>query len=111
MDEIDFPAELLAKATSLSISGGQKWSREEVIIEFLKEWEQLYGLYQDEGFGPIVTLWEALSVSLGRLTRLITPQGDIEGIPIGLDESGAIRVKLADGSIKTVFSAEMGEPL
>jgi len=111
LEEADYPAELLEKATSLRISGEQKWSREEIIADFLKEWEQLYFLYQEQGFSPIVTLWEALSVSLGKTVRLVTPQGDIVGVPIGLDESGAIRIQLEDGSIKPVFSAEMGEPL
>lgn len=111
LEEADYPAELLEKATSLRISSGQKWAREEIIADFLKEWEQLYFLYHDQGFGPIVTLWEALSVSLGKPARLITPQGDIVGVPIGLDESGAIRIELGDGSVKSVFSAEMGEPL
>ncbi|WP_424766236.1 biotin--[acetyl-CoA-carboxylase] ligase [Paenibacillus sp. sgz302251] len=111
LEEADYPEELLTKATSLLVAAGQKWDRTEIIAHFLKEWEQLYTLYQEQGFSPIITLWEALSVSLGVQVRLITPQGDIVGIPIGLDESGAIRVELADGSIKTVFSAEMGEPL
>ncbi|WP_339202860.1 biotin--[acetyl-CoA-carboxylase] ligase [Paenibacillus sp. FSL K6-3182] len=111
LEEADYPAELLEKATSLRISGQQKWSREEVIADFLKEWEQLYFLYQEQGFSPIVTLWEALSVSLGKTVRLTTPQGELVGIPIGLEESGAIRIQLEDGSIKPVFSAEMGEPL
>lgn len=111
LEEDDYPVELLEKATSLRIAGGQKLERIDVITDFLQEWEQLYFLYQEQGFSPIVTLWEALSVSLGKPARLITPQGDIVGVPIGLDETGAIRVQLADGSVKPVFSAEMGEPL
>ncbi|MGO4544929.1 biotin--[acetyl-CoA-carboxylase] ligase [Paenibacillus sp. 2TAB23] len=111
LEQLDYPSELLDKATSLRISSGTKWDREAVIADFLKEWEQLYYLYQEQGFGLIITLWEALSVSLGKSVRLITPQGDIVGVPVGLDDSGAIRIKLADGTIKPVFSAEMGEPL
>ncbi|RCW51075.1 biotin--[acetyl-CoA-carboxylase] ligase [Paenibacillus prosopidis] len=111
LEEDDYPVELLEKATSLRIAGGKKLERIDVITDFLQEWEQLYFLYQEQGFSPIVTLWEALSVSLGKPARLITPQGDIVGVPIGLDETGAIRIQLEDGSVKPVFSAEMGEPL
>ncbi|CAM3972510.1 biotin--[acetyl-CoA-carboxylase] ligase [Paenibacillus alkaliterrae] len=110
LEAADYPEELLEKATSLRIAAGQKWDRNELIADFLKEWEQLYFLYQEQGFSLIITLWEALSVSLGKPARLITPQGDIVGIPVGLDESGAIRVELANGLTKAVFSAEMGEP-
>ncbi|NIK77637.1 BirA family biotin operon repressor/biotin-[acetyl-CoA-carboxylase] ligase [Paenibacillus castaneae] len=111
LDKEDYPEEILEKATSLSIAGGKKWDRVDIIAAFLKEWEQLYMLYKEQGFDPIITLWEALSVSLGKATRLITPQGEIIGKPTGLDSSGAILVELADGTIKPVFSAEMGEPL
>jgi BirA family biotin operon repressor/biotin-[acetyl-CoA-carboxylase] ligase len=111
LEEDDYPAELLEKATSLRMAGNKKIDRIDVITDFLMEWEQLYFLYQEQGFSPIVTIWEALSFSLGKPARLITPQGDLVGVPIGLDESGAIRIQLADGSIKPVFSAEMGEPL
>lgn len=107
----DYTEELLEKATSLRIAGGQKLDRHEVLADFLHEWEQLYFLYEEQGFGPIITLWEALSVSLGKLARLTTPQGEIVGIPIGLDESGAIRIELEDGTLKSIFSAEMGEPI
>lgn len=107
----DYAEELLDKATSLAIASGQKWDRVDVIADFLKEWEQLYSLYQEQGFSSIITLWEALSVSLGRKVRLLTPQGDMVGVPIGLDESGAIRIRQEDGTEKSVFSAEMGEPL
>jgi BirA family biotin operon repressor/biotin-[acetyl-CoA-carboxylase] ligase len=111
LEEDDYPVELLEKATSLRMAGNKKIDRIDVITDFLMEWEQLYFLYQEQGFSPIVTIWEALSFSLGKPARLITPQGDLVGVPIGLDESGAIRIQLADGSIKPVFSAEMGEPL
>lgn len=107
----DYTEELLEKATSLRVAGGLKLDRHEVLADFLHEWEQLYFLYEEQGFGPIITLWEALSVSLGKLARLTTPQGEIVGIPIGLDESGAIRIELEDGTLKSIFSAEMGEPI
>ncbi|MCA0754380.1 biotin--[acetyl-CoA-carboxylase] ligase [Paenibacillus sp. N4] len=110
LEESDYPEELLEKAVSLRMAGGRKWDRTAIVADFLGEWERLYFLYQEQGFGPIVTLWEALSVSLGKQARLITPQGDIIGVPVGLEESGAIRIRLADGTLKSVFSAEMGEP-
>lgn len=110
LEESDYPEELLEKAVSLRMAGGRKWDRAAIVADFLTEWEKLYFLYQEQGFGPIVALWEALSVSLGKLVKLITPQGDLIGVPEGLEESGAIRIRLADGSLKSVFSAEMGEP-
>jgi birA, biotin-[acetyl-CoA-carboxylase] ligase region len=112
LEKSDYPEEILEKVTSLRIAnGGEGFDRIEVITDFLQEWEQLYFLYLEKGFDPIITLWEALSVSLHQPARLITPQGIIEGVPIGLDASGALTVRKEDGSTVVVFSAEMGEPV
>ncbi|CAH1218328.1 Bifunctional ligase/repressor BirA [Paenibacillus plantiphilus] len=106
----DYPPELLDVATSLLIESGGQIERSDVVAAFIREFEHLYALYQQEGFGPIRTLWEALSVTLHKLTRLYSPAGEFEGTPIGLDERGALLVKKSDGSIVPVFSAEMSAP-
>lgn len=110
LEQTDYPNELLAKTTSLRIAADRPFDRMEIISDFLLEWEQLYHLYQTAGFGAIGPLWEALSSSLGRPAVLITPQGVIEGVPVGLADSGAIIVEQANGERAVVFSADMGEP-
>lgn len=107
----DYPEELLEKATSLRIEAGQPFNRSTIVAQFLKEWETLYDLFLQEGFRAIAALWESLSVTIGQPVRLITPQGELEGTPIGLEESGAIRILRADGTTTAIFSAEMGEPI
>jgi BirA family biotin operon repressor/biotin-[acetyl-CoA-carboxylase] ligase len=111
LTEADYPEEVLAKAVSLRVAAGRVLNRTEMIADFLSEWEQLYELFLKEGFRPIATLWESMAVSLGRKVKLTTPQGELTGIPESLDDSGAIRVRRDDGSLVTIFSAEMGEPL
>ncbi|SDR79736.1 BirA family transcriptional regulator, biotin operon repressor / biotin-[acetyl-CoA-carboxylase] ligase [Paenibacillaceae bacterium GAS479] len=105
----DYPAELLEKAISLRLAAGRGFSRASLAASFLLEWETLYDLYLTEGFAPIRLLWEALSVSLHQKTMLRTPQGSLEGIPVGLHETGALMVEMEDGTVHTLFSAEMGE--
>ncbi|GGF89049.1 biotin--[acetyl-CoA-carboxylase] ligase [Paenibacillus abyssi] len=110
LEQQDYPPEMLEKAISLKMATGQTLDRTAVIVSFLTEFENLYGLYQQEGFTPIRTLWEALSVSLHRRTSLITPQGPMVGTPIGLGEHGALMLQQDNGSIVPIFSAEMGLP-
>lgn len=110
MSQNDYPQEMLEKATSLRIVSGKSFGRAQLLTAFLLEWETLYKLYLDTGFQSIAALWESLSVSLGKRMELTTPQGKLTGVPIGLDESGAIIVKRDDGKVVTLFSAEMGEP-
>jgi BirA family biotin operon repressor/biotin-[acetyl-CoA-carboxylase] ligase len=102
----DYEAELRDIATSLRIELGRPLDRTEVIASFIREFEQLYAAYQNDGFGLIRTLWEALSVSLFKPMQLKTPSGMMIGTPIGLDERGALLAKLEDGTIMPIFSAE-----
>ncbi|MBJ6363564.1 biotin--[acetyl-CoA-carboxylase] ligase [Paenibacillus sp. GCM10012307] len=110
LEEEDYPAELLDKAISLRMLLGRKLDRTTLIAHFLKELEHLYDIYLREGFASVRTLWEALAVSLHQRVTLTTPQGVIEGVPVGLEENGALLVQLDDGQLKPVFSAEMGLP-
>lgn len=108
LDAEDYPEELLQKAISLKMAAGQPVSRSELIAEVLEQFEQLYALYLEQGFAPIRALWEAHAVTLNRTVTLTTPQGAIEGVPRELDDMGGLRVELPDGSIRTIYSAEVG---
>jgi BirA family transcriptional regulator, biotin operon repressor / biotin---[acetyl-CoA-carboxylase] ligase len=110
LDATDYDDEMLSRVISLKMALGRPVDRTNVITSFLNEYENMYELYQQEGFGPVKTLWEALSISLGMKATLTTPQGVIDGIPVGLADTGALLVKQADGSTISVFSAEMGLP-
>ncbi|MFC5531785.1 biotin--[acetyl-CoA-carboxylase] ligase [Cohnella yongneupensis] len=108
LDAEDYPEELLQKAVSLKMAAGHAISRSDLIAAVLEQFEQLYALYQEQGFAPIRALWEAHSVTLNRPVTLYTPQGVIEGVPRGLDDMGGLQVELSDGNIRTVYSAEVG---
>ncbi|WP_442601069.1 biotin--[acetyl-CoA-carboxylase] ligase [Paenibacillus sp. KN14-4R] len=104
----DYPPELHAIATSLAIASGKEVSRESLIVAILKELEQLYQLYHEEGFASIRLLWEALSVTLHRPIQVHTPRGGIvEGIASGIDESGGLRIVSTQGEELCVFSGDV----
>jgi len=104
--ESDYPDELRKVATSLSLEMGQQLNRSDVIAAFITHFGELYSLYLQEGFSPIISLWEALSVTLHKQTLLTTAEGIVEGIPIGLCDSGALSVRKTDGTVIAVFSAD-----
>ncbi|MFD2115929.1 biotin--[acetyl-CoA-carboxylase] ligase [Paenibacillus yanchengensis] len=110
LTEKDYTEQLLVKATSLRLAAGKPFDRATIVGQFLLEWEQLYESYLAAGFQAIIPIWEALSVSLGKPTTITTHNETIVATPIGLDESGAIRIQLEDGSERAIFSAEMGQP-
>ncbi|MFW5435737.1 biotin--[acetyl-CoA-carboxylase] ligase [Paenibacillus apiarius] len=107
LDEADYPPELQPIATSLKAASGREVDRAALLAECLLELEQLYQLYEEQGFGPIRTLWEAQSVTIGRSLSVETPYGIVHGVAQGLDESGALVLAGEDGSFRKVFSGDV----
>lgn len=106
----DYPPELKNVATSLRIELGNPLERTDIIAGFYAQFEQLYAMYQREGFAPIRTLWEALSVTLHKPTRLIVAGAETIGTPVGLNDQGALLVELEGGDVVPLFSAEQVPP-
>lgn len=107
LDEQDYPSALGKIATSLKIECGQEIDRATLLAEVLLEWEQLYKLYEEKGFGTIRTLWEANSVMIGRSVTIETPYGVAQGTAQGLDEMGALVLQLPNGAVQKVFSGDV----
>ncbi|MDF2924417.1 MAG: bifunctional biotin--[acetyl-CoA-carboxylase] synthetase/biotin operon repressor [Paenibacillaceae bacterium] len=105
----DYPEELKDKATSLLIESGQKVSRSLLVAEFLLQLEELYGLYLEQGFGPIRTLWEASAVTLGQRLTVTDSLGTAAGTAVGLDDWGGLVLKQADGSERVIYSVDASE--
>lgn len=103
----ELPSELHKVATSLKIESGQTQSRATLISAVMNELEQLYNLYEEEGFAPIGHLWEALSVTLGKRVTVKTPRGETEGTAEALDESGALVLLDDKGNHITIFSGDV----
>ncbi|MEB3101297.1 biotin--[acetyl-CoA-carboxylase] ligase [Ferviditalea candida] len=107
MGETDFPEELKDIATSLLLETGKTANREELLAEFLYEFEQLYQLYHERGFAPIRALWEALSISIGRLIRIQTHNGWVSGKAEAVDEMGALVIVQEDGSKTKLYAGDI----
>lgn len=107
LEREDYPEELTGVATSLKIESGEPVDRTALIAAVLEEFEKLYALYQQEGFGPIATLWEALSVTLGKPVTVNTANGAVQGVAEKLDPSGALLVATEDGQHIPIFSGDV----
>ncbi|SEN26773.1 biotin--[acetyl-CoA-carboxylase] ligase [Paenibacillus sp. OV219] len=102
----DYPPELHDIATSLAIELGRTLDRAEIIAAFFAQFQQLYAIFLKDGFAPIKTLWEALSVTLHKPRKLLVAGGEITATPVGLSDQGALLVEKEDGTIIPIFSAE-----
>lgn len=103
----DFPEELQGIATSLMIESGSEVNREQLIAAFLKEFEELYDLVESQGFAPIRSIWEALSVSLNCPIRVHTAKGWVTGIAQSIDELGALVIRQDNGQEVKIYSGDI----
>ncbi len=104
------PAELKEIATSLRIEGGKVYSRAHILVALLKELERKYHLLLDEGSAAIARRWAAASsFAEGKRIRVLSNSGRFTATTLGLEPSGALRVRREDGREELLVSGEIIE--
>jgi BirA family transcriptional regulator, biotin operon repressor / biotin---[acetyl-CoA-carboxylase] ligase len=73
----------------------------------MAEMEVLYELYNEQGFEPIASLWEALSGTVGREVQVQTARERFSGIATGLNRDGALLVRNQDDELIPVYSGDI----
>jgi BirA family biotin operon repressor/biotin-[acetyl-CoA-carboxylase] ligase len=105
--ESDFPPEIRDIATSVRIETGRSVARSEVLLHILEGIEARYGVLCRDGFGAIRRDLLAHSVLLGRMVKVATGTGTIEGIAQDIDESGALIVRKDSGTLERIIAGEV----
>ena len=105
--EADFPEELKTIATSLNIELGTPINRAKLVAKTLEYLEVYTELYVIHGFSPIKLLWEGYSNTAGKRIRAVMINETIEGTAIGISKDGMLELKLDDGSIRSIYSADI----
>ncbi len=96
-----FPAELEREATSLSIAGGSRYSREVLLIALLRSVESYCAMLQKGGKQAILRQFTQVSSYVeGKRVRVAS----MEGVTAGLDESGFLRLRKIDGLIELILA-------
>lgn len=101
---VDFP-EISATATSLNDESGKSVSCVDVVRHLLIEIERLYLNLADGG--PIYEAWRDRLVTLGKRVYLESGSNRLEGIAESVDRSGALVLRLDDGSSTTIIAGDV----
>jgi BirA family biotin operon repressor/biotin-[acetyl-CoA-carboxylase] ligase len=106
----EMPPELRAIATSLRIETGKVYLRAQVLVALLKELERHYRLLIESGSAPIIERWTARSTyANGKRIRVLANSGEFLATTLGLDPSGALRVRRDDGREESLVAGEVIE--
>jgi len=101
----DTISEIATIATSLETELGKQVSKEEIIINLLTGFERLYLKLPDTEV--IFKAWRDRLVTLGKQVRAHWRENIIEGLAESVDESGALMIRLADGSLTQVVAGDV----
>ena len=97
------PADIGRAATSLAALTGSAPEPATFLEALADSFARWLGRWRGEGIGPVRGRWLAAAHPLG--TALSTSAG--EGLFDGLDETGALRLRLADGTSRVIHAGDV----
>lgn len=103
----DHPDDTMRPATSVAALGGAPDPA--LFLEVLaKSFARWLGRWRDDGLAPVRTSWLAAAHPPGTALSTHTASGAwVEGLFDGLDESGALRLRLADGASHVIHAGDV----
>ncbi|MFL5305241.1 MAG: biotin--[acetyl-CoA-carboxylase] ligase [Polyangia bacterium] len=107
---VDFPPEIADRATSLRrAAGGEPLDRAAVLGAFLNHLEPLLDEYDRRGPPVAIAAFEAHAAlpAACRVTAPGRPNERLEGVAVGVDPDGALRLRDDTGHIHRVLSGEI----
>ncbi|WP_434389848.1 biotin--[acetyl-CoA-carboxylase] ligase [Melittangium boletus] len=103
----DFPPELAETATSLCMALGRRINRALFTAALWGRLEEWLDLHQEVGFDPVRQRWVELTGTLGQEVRVRTDRSELRGVAEGIDDSGALLVRTADGRLERVLAGDV----
>lgn len=103
----DFPPDIRGKATSIGLEAKREIKRLEVLSSVLVAIEAKYVTLLGEGFANLRKELLALSPLVGKLTRLVTGKGEIEGMAVDIDDTGALVLRTESGQLRHIIAGEV----
>lgn len=76
----------------------------EMLAARFESWRALWAA---QGFGPIAAAWTARAYGLGRICEARLADRTISGVAEGLDQDGALRLRLDDGSVERITAGDV----
>jgi BirA family transcriptional regulator, biotin operon repressor / biotin---[acetyl-CoA-carboxylase] ligase len=106
----EMPSNLQREATSLRIESKRIYSRVHLMAALLRQIQTFYELLLSRGAAEISRQWAAASTfASGKRVRVSTKGGYQTATTLGLEPSGALRVRFDDGQEQFLFSGDVVE--
>lgn len=104
----EHPDSTLRPATSLAALGAGAPDPAQFLEALAQSFARWLGRWRSEGLAPVRAAWLAAAHPPGTALSTHTASGAwIEGLFDGLDESGALRLRLADGAVQIIHAGDV----
>ena len=90
VNQTNFPDEIRAAATSLSLEAGRIFDRTYILVSVLLKLEEWYHIVSRREYDRIIGAWESRAPMLGKSILIRQHEDMIEGIATGLDARGSL---------------------
>jgi len=102
-----FPEDLRSAVTSLKEEMAEEVELERFLRVLLEELEHHYKVFIRKEFDLILEEWRSLTKLLGAYVEVVSFEEKFEGWAIDVDSSGALIIRLRDGTLKKVISGDV----
>lgn len=103
----NFPEEIKDLATSIRVAAGISYSRNEIICQILRDFEQWYDILKKEGRGKLLDAWRKYSSTLGRTVMATVGQTSVSGIAEDINDSGMLLLRTPSGQQVTISAGDI----
>ncbi len=108
MRQRDFPRELRSGATSLALATGKRVARAPLLRRILEELDRRYTLVRKaKSTAPLVEEWRRVAPHTGRIVRVRQKDRIQEGTVAGIDDDGALLLRLPSGTAVRMTSGDV----
>lgn len=103
-----FPEELVDKATSLFLECGKLIDKEEIIVDILEIFVEMYERFAKAGDLKFLQEdYNSILVNRDKEVCILEPENEYMAYALGINEKGELLVQLEDGTVKQVYAGEV----
>ncbi len=99
--------DIIYPATSIFAESGARVSRNELLVTILKGFEDHYRQLLSGRIEALHERWNRLSMVMGKEVRIHSREGDIRGLALRIDPSGALIIRDEKGEERRIISGDV----
>jgi BirA family biotin operon repressor/biotin-[acetyl-CoA-carboxylase] ligase len=106
VNQKEFPQELSGMATSLRLTCGREFRREDLLRAVLQHFERLYRTGRDDQFGSIPRLWAEHATMLGKPLEVRSNGSTLAGVALRIAPDGGLVISTGSGE-QTLYAGDV----